>query len=65
MKIKYFPETDTLYIQLNDSDVVETKDLDDNTLIDIDKTGNICSITFEHAQQRTDINDFSFQKIVA
>ncbi|MGY6529589.1 MAG: DUF2283 domain-containing protein [Cyanobacterium sp.] len=65
MRIKYFADTDTLYIQFNDSEIIETKDLNDNTLIDLDKNGNVCSITLEHAQQRTDINNLSFQQIVA
>jgi Protein of unknown function (DUF2283) len=31
MKIKYFKDTDTLYIELRRDAVVETKDLDENT----------------------------------
>lgn len=41
MKIKYFPDTDTLYIEFKTTEVMETRDLDDNTLIDIDRHGNI------------------------
>jgi uncharacterized protein YuzE len=65
MKIKYFPDTDTLYIELSNDEIVETRDLDDNTLIDIDRYGNVCGITIEHAQQRTDIPNLSFEQIVA
>jgi uncharacterized protein YuzE len=31
MKIKYFRDTDTLYIEFNAGDVAETRDLDENT----------------------------------
>lgn len=55
MKIKYFPDTDTLYIEFNTAEVMETKDLDENTLVDIDGNGNICGMTIEQAKQRTDI----------
>lgn len=65
MKIKYFPDTDTLYIEFKTTEVMETKDLDENTLIDIDQNGNICGITLEHAQQRTDLPNVSFEQIVA
>jgi len=65
MKIKYFPDTDTLYIEFKTTEVMETRDLDDNTLIDIDRHGNVCGITIEHAQQRTDIPNLSFEQIVA
>ena len=35
--------------------MVETRDLDENTVLDVDADGNICSITVEHASTRTDI----------
>ncbi len=65
MKIKYFPDTDTLYMEFKITEVVETRDLDDNTLIDIDKNGDICGLTLEHAQQRTDFPNVSLEQIVA
>jgi len=37
MKIQYFQDTDTLYIEFKASKVVETRDLDENTLIDLDE----------------------------
>ena len=33
MKVKYFSDTDTLYIELHDSDIVESGDLDENTIL--------------------------------
>jgi uncharacterized protein YuzE len=65
MKIKYFQDTDTLYIELRSAEVVETKDLDENTLLDLDGKGQVCSITIEHASERADIPHFSFEQIAA
>ena len=65
MKIKYFQGTDTLYIEFRSAEVAETRDLDENTLLDIDSNGNICAITIEHAQERADIPHFSFEQIAA
>ncbi len=59
MKIQYFQETDTLYIDFRPAEVAETKDLDENTLLDLDRDGNISGITVEHASQRADIPRFS------
>ena len=39
MKIKYFRDTDTLYIELCPAEVSETRDLDENTLLDLDGEG--------------------------
>ena len=65
MKIKYFQDTDTLYIEFKPGPVSESRDLDENTLLDLDAAGNVCGITVEHARDRTDIPQFSFEQIAA
>jgi uncharacterized protein YuzE len=63
MKIKYFQETDTLYIEFKPADIAETRDLDENTILDLDGSGNICALTIEHAKDRTDIPQFSYEQV--
>ena len=65
MKIKHYQDTDTLYIELRSVQVAETRDLDENTLLDLDREGKICGITIEHASERVDIPDFSFEQVSA
>ena len=65
MKIKYFLETDTLYIEFRATEVAETRDLDENTLLDLDSKGNLCGITIEHARDRAEISKFSYEQISA
>jgi len=65
MKIKYFQETDTLYIEFTAAPVAETKDLDENTLLDVGNDGKIIALTLEHASERADIPHFSFEQIAA
>jgi uncharacterized protein YuzE len=65
MKVKYFKDTDTLYIEFNAQNVSETKDLDENTVLDLDSNGNICAITFEHASDRTDVQQVTLEGIAA
>jgi uncharacterized protein YuzE len=64
MKIKYFPDTDTLYIQLNGKEIFETRDLNENTVIDLDDSGNLVALTLEHATEFATISDFSFQQVI-
>ena len=45
--------------------VSETRDLDEDTLIDIDDEGNICAITVEHASTRAGIPRFSYEQVAA
>ncbi len=63
MKIKYFEDTDTLYIELRPAEVAETKDLDENTLLDLDRDGKICGITIEHAQDLAQLPGFSYELV--
>lgn len=65
MKIQYFEDTDTLYIEFRARDIAESKDLDDNTVLDLDADGNVCAITFEHASQRTDVHRLTVEGIAA
>jgi uncharacterized protein YuzE len=65
MNIKYFQDTDTLYIEFRKGEIAETRDLDENTLLDVDSEGNIVALTMEHAHQRADIPQFSFEQIAA
>jgi len=65
MKVKYFKDTDTLYIEFNTENIAETKDLDENTLLELDANGNICAITFEHASNRMDVQHVTLEGIAA
>ena len=65
MKIKYFTDTDTLYIELRPADISETRDLDEDTLLDLDAAGRICAITLEHASERARIPKFSYELVAA
>ncbi|MEX1032030.1 MAG: DUF2283 domain-containing protein [Cellvibrionaceae bacterium] len=65
MKVQYFEDTVTLYIEFRDSDIVESRDLDENTILDTDSEGNVCAITFEHASKRTDVHNLTVEGIAA
>ena len=43
--------------------MVETKDLDENTVLDLDADANICAITVEHASKRAGIPEFSYEQV--
>ena len=65
MKIEYFQDTDTLYIEFRVGDIVESRDLDEDTVIDLDSGGHICAMTMEHAKARTDVPHFTFEEVAA
>ncbi len=65
MKIRYFRDTDTLYIERREAVVSDTRDLDENTQVDVDSRGQICAITLEHASERADLPALDYQQIAA
>ena len=65
MKIKYFSDSDTLYIELCPAGFDETRELDENTLLDLDGEGRLCAITTDHASERMAIPDFSYEQLPA
>lgn len=60
MKVTYFDDTDTLLVEFAETNVEDTRDLDQNTLGEYDGKGNLVAITLEHASQRADLQSFSF-----
>ena len=65
MKAKYFQDTDTLYLELRDSEVVETRDLDEDTILDYDSHGKVVGITLEHAKSRIGGPKIELETVVA
>jgi uncharacterized protein YuzE len=65
MKVRYCVDTDTLLIEFRAAPVAETRDLDENTVLDVDAQGKFCSITVEHASQRADAPHFSYEEVAA
>jgi uncharacterized protein YuzE len=61
MKVKYFVDTDTLYIKLNDRESVDTTELNENVLVDIDQDGKVVGLTIEHAMENSGKLDFSYE----
>lgn len=65
MQIRYFSDTDTIHIELTNSPVVDTMDINEQTLVDLDGDGNVVAITIEHAQESANMRTFSFEQIPA
>jgi len=61
MKVRYFPDTDTLLINFSDNKIAETRDLNENILIELDDEGRLVSMTVEHAKQQMNVTEFSYQ----
>nr|MBI3611910.1 DUF2283 domain-containing protein [Nitrospirota bacterium] len=65
MRVKYFADTDTALVEFTDSDVVETKAISENIYADLDRQGNLVSMTIEHARRNARLEEFSYQEVAA
>ncbi|MEI7824866.1 MAG: DUF2283 domain-containing protein [Chlorobiaceae bacterium] len=63
MKVKYFEDTDTAFVELLDKPVFETREISENIFIDLDDRGNLVSMTIEHAKENAGLREFSYQEI--
>lgn len=61
MRVEYFEDTDTLQITFNDGVVADTRDLDEDTLVETDAEGRLVTITVEHARDRADLQTFLYK----
>lgn len=61
MRVEYFEDTDTLQITFNEGLVADTRDLDENTLVETDGEGRLVSLTVEHARERADLETFLYK----
>lgn len=55
MKLHYYAETDSIYIELNAADGVETREVADGVNIDLDAKGNVVGIDIDHASTKLDL----------
>ena len=54
MKIQYFPETDTLAIELTRNPVTSTDVVSDDLILDYDEQGKVVAITLDNYSQNVD-----------
>ena len=63
MKIEYFPDTDSMYIDLSERSSVDSVEVSEGVVIDYDSTGNIVGIDIDQAQKKLNLKELSLEKI--
>ncbi|MFN0278402.1 MAG: DUF2283 domain-containing protein [Pyrinomonadaceae bacterium] len=57
MKINYYPETDSLYIDLSHKASVESREVSDGVVLDYDEAGNLVGVDIDHASSKLDMRE--------
>ena len=55
MKLNYYPDTDSLYIDMSEKPSVESKVISDGVVLDYDKDGNLVGIDLDNASRIVDL----------
>ena len=59
MKLHYYPETDSLYIDLSHKPSVDSREVSDGIVLDYDESGNLVGIDIDHASMKMEINEIT------
>ena len=57
MKLSYYPDTDSLYIDLAARPSVETREVSEGVLLDYDGQGNLVGIDIDNASHKLDLSE--------
>jgi uncharacterized protein YuzE len=63
MKLNYYPETDSLYIDLSEQPSVETREISDGVQLDYDAKGNLVGIDIDNASTKVKLKELVLSKL--
>lgn len=65
MRLNYYPETDSLYIDLAERTSVESKEVTEGVVLDYDSKGNLVGIDIDNASKKLDLKKLVLSKLPA
>ena len=65
MKLNYYKDTDSLYIDLSSKPSADSREISDGVVLDYDADGNIAGIDIDNASQKIDLREIILSKIPA
>jgi uncharacterized protein YuzE len=63
MKLNYYPETDSLYIDLSEQPSTESKEITEGVLLDYDVKGNLVGIDIDNASTKVELEKLILNKL--
>ena len=55
MRLNYYPETDSLYVNLSEQPSVESQEISEGILLDYDAEGRLVGIDIDNASHKVDL----------
>jgi len=63
MKLNYYPDTDSLYIDLSEQPSVESREVSEGIVLDYDVRGNLVGIDIDNASRKVDLKKLTLNKL--
>ena len=63
MKLNYYPETDSLYIDLSEKPSAESREVSEGIVLDYDASGNLVGIDIDNASRKVQLKQLILNKL--
>lgn len=63
MKLAYYPDTDSLYIDLSEKPSVESREISEGMILDYDEAGNLVGIDIDNASRKVELKELTRSKL--
>jgi uncharacterized protein YuzE len=63
MKLTYYPDTDSLYIDLSEQPSVDSQEISEGIVLDYDASGNLVGIDIDNASQKVQLKELTLSKL--
>ena len=65
MKLNYYSDTDSLYIDLSEQPSVESREISEGIVLDYDAAGNLVGIDIDYASRKVELKKLTLNKLPA
>ncbi|HQI28068.1 MAG TPA: DUF2283 domain-containing protein [Sedimentisphaerales bacterium] len=65
MKLNYYRDTDSLYIDLSSKPSIESREITEGVVLDYDSEGNLVGIDIDNASRKVDLKEVILSRIPA
>ncbi|WP_413934069.1 DUF2283 domain-containing protein [Nitrospira sp. BLG_1] len=63
MKLNYYPDTDSLYIDLSEQPSAESREITEGVVLDYDAAGHLVGIDIDNASQKVELKQLTLSKL--
>ena len=63
MKINYYPDTDSLYIELSEKESSDSIEISEGIVLDYDQEGSLVGMDIDNAEKKVNLNELILNKL--